>query len=193
MRTASRSGIDFQSWCDHWTGSERNCFISRGWTDGSCCSAKVAADRSASGSGGYTTGRRSYRSTRATLAASSDLTGQHDLTRWIARTENCATAGLGLTFAYKPDDPICLKGMKDAIRQGIPLLVWCREDSDVNQLEGLLEKVRINDLLDEVYKWRCLTSGDGKSTRDARYHIVLLLDNPHDVRRPSEHLFAAPR
>lgn len=121
------------------------------------------------------------------------LTGRHDLTPWLARPENCATAGLGLTFPYSPEDPICLKAIKDAVREGIPLLVWCRENADVNQLEHLLERVKIDDLRDEIHAWRCLTADDDNTTRDARRHIVLLLDDPSDVGRPSEHLFAAPQ
>ena len=120
------------------------------------------------------------------------LTGRHDLTKWLAEARNDSTVGLGLTFSFKHDNPIYLTGIKDAVREGIPLLVWCRENGDVNQLERLLGKVKIRELGDEVRRWRCLTADNVASTCDARYHLVILLDDPRDVDRPSEHVFAAP-
>ena len=121
------------------------------------------------------------------------LTGEYDLTRWLAEDVNSGTPGLGLTFCYRPDDPFSLTGLKSAVHEGIPLLLWLRERSDVNQLERLLDRVRIDDLPGEVLKWRRLTAGEDASTRDARYHVVLLWDDPSGVVRPSENLFAAPR
>ena len=120
------------------------------------------------------------------------LTGGRDLTRWLARAENRSTAALGLTFPYRPDDPVCLNGIKDAIRQGIPLLVWCRENSDASKLERLLETVQLRDLRDTVRRWRCLTADGQASARDGLHDIVLLLDDPGDISNPFDRHFVSP-
>jgi hypothetical protein len=120
------------------------------------------------------------------------LTGRNALTQWLEKEENCDTAALGLTFAYKPDDPVAVSGVKAAVHEGIPLLVWLRGQGDASQLERMLEDVDIRDLPGRVRKWRRETADSDACTSDARYHVVLLWDDPSGVGRPSEPL-AAPR
>jgi hypothetical protein len=121
------------------------------------------------------------------------LTEGHELTQWLEKDENCDTVALGLTFTYVPEDSVSVNGVKAAIHEGIPLLVWLRGEGDINQLERLLEEADIRDLPRRVFKWRRQTAAATTSTRDARYHIVLLWDNPADTCPPAERFFAAPR
>ncbi len=121
------------------------------------------------------------------------LTGKHDIIRWLARPENYFTAGLALTFPYRHEDDVCLRGVQDAISEGIPLLVWCRDDRDANDLERLLEKVKLRDLSETVRRWRRLTA-DGEGSADgAMRDIVPLLDHPADAGNPSKRSFTAPQ
>ena len=121
------------------------------------------------------------------------LTGRHNIVPWLTRPENCFTAGLALTFPYRHEDDICRRGVQDAIREGIPLLVWCRDDSDANDLERLLEKVKLRDLGETVRRWRRLTADSEDSVDGAMRDIVLLLDDPADAGDPSRHSFKAPQ
>jgi hypothetical protein len=121
------------------------------------------------------------------------LTGGHDVVRWLKRSENSLTAALGLAFPYRPSDSVCLNGVKDAIYQGIPLIVWCRENSDVDKLKRLLESVKLCDLQEAVHTWRCLTADGDASPHDALQDVVLLLDDPTDVINPDESRYTAPQ
>jgi hypothetical protein len=121
------------------------------------------------------------------------LTGRNALTQWLEKDGNCTTSALGFTFAYKPDNPVAVNGVKAAVHEGIPLLVWLRDKSDVSQLERMLEDVDIRGLPGKVLKWRRQTADSDASTSDPRYHVVLLWDDPSSVVRPSERHFAAPR
>ena len=119
------------------------------------------------------------------------LTGRNSLTQWLAKEENSGTAALGLTFSYQPGDPASVNALKGAVHEGIPLLIWLRGDGDVSQLERLLEDVDPRDLPGKVYEWRRQTANFDATTSDARYHVVLLWDDPSGAGRSSEAL-AAP-
>jgi vWA-MoxR associated protein C-terminal domain/TIR domain/Effector-associated domain 2 len=120
------------------------------------------------------------------------FTGKGELTRWLEGMENKNTAGLGLTFAYQPDDPIGLKSVTDAVREGIPLILWRRDGGDAGELELLLQDVSIHDLLDKIHSWRRMIAGDGSLSGDARYNVVLVWDDPNDVIPPSGQFFRTP-
>jgi hypothetical protein len=121
------------------------------------------------------------------------LTSRNALTQWLEMEENHATAALGLTFAYKPGDPVSAIGVRAAVYEGIPLLVWLRGKCDVSQLERMLQDVEVRGLPAAVLKWRRQTADSDASTNDARYHVVLLWDDPSGVGSPSERRFTAPR
>ena len=122
------------------------------------------------------------------------MNGRHGkLTEWLEMVENCTTAGLGLTFAYQPDDRIARHSVQDAFSEGIPVLLWRRDNGDANELEGLLENVELKDLPHQVRSWRRNTAACDDSTGDVRYHIVLLWDDPSTVGDPAKCRLSTPR
>jgi hypothetical protein len=122
------------------------------------------------------------------------MNGRHgNLTAWLEMVENCTTAGLGLTFAYQPDDRIVKHSVQDAFSEGIPVLLWRRDNGDANELEGLLENVKLKDLPHQVRSWRRSTAACDDSTADVRYHIVLLWDDPSNVGDPAKCRLSTPR
>ena len=120
------------------------------------------------------------------------VVGTGDLTRWLAQDGNYATATLGLACAYRHDDPVGLASLKDAVREGIPVVVWRRDNGDPNELEHLLSNVSIHDLPDRLLSWRRQTAGTA-GPGDVRSHIVVMWDDPCDISQPSGHLFMAPQ
>lgn len=46
-----------------------------------------------------------------------DLSRRNALAEWLGKKENCATAVLGLTFAYQPGDPASASGVLAAVSQ----------------------------------------------------------------------------
>ena len=122
------------------------------------------------------------------------MNGRHGkLTEWLEMVENCTTAGLGLTFAYQPDDSIAQHSIQDAFSEGIPVLLWRRDNGDANELEDLLENVKLKDLPQQVWLWRRSTASRDESTGDVRYHIVLLWDDPSNVGGPARCRLSTPR
>ncbi len=103
------------------------------------------------------------------------------ITQWLARAENCTTACVGLTFAYRPDDPVCRGSIVDAVEEGIPVLLWRRDNGDANELETLLEDVSVRELPERVFSWRRSTAACQPDTDDVRYHVVLFWDDPSHV------------
>jgi len=121
------------------------------------------------------------------------MNGRHgNLTQWLERVENCTTAGLGLTFAYQPDDRIALHSVQDAFNEGFPVLLWRRDNGDANELEDLLENVRLTDLPNLVYSWRRSIASCDDTTDNVRYHIVLLWDDPSNVGDPARCRLSTP-
>jgi hypothetical protein len=122
------------------------------------------------------------------------MNGRHgNLTQWLEMVENYATAGLGLTFAYQHDDLIALHSVQDAFNEGIPVLLWRRDNGDANELECLLENVKLQDLPSQVRSWRRSTASCDDSTGDVRYHMVLLWDDPSNVGDPAKCRLSTPR
>lgn len=116
-----------------------------------------------------------------------------DLTSWLAREANRNVASLGLTFAYAPTDPVGLTSLEAAVCEGIPVLVWRRDNGDPNELEDLLADVKIHDLRDRVHSWRCSTAGSGASESDVRCHFVIMWDDPRDIGQSYDQRFMAPQ
>ena len=122
------------------------------------------------------------------------MNGRHgNLTQWLETAQNCATAGLGLTFAYQHNDRIALHSVQDAFNEGIPVLLWRRDNGDANELECLLENVKLKDLPNQIRSWRRSTASCDDTTGDVRYHIVLLWDDPSNVGDPAKFRFSTPR
>lgn len=119
-----------------------------------------------------------------------DLRLKKDLIRWLAEATNETTPGLGLTFAYRPGDPVSEKAVQDAVREGMPLLVWCRGNADVQKLERLLREVTVDELKEKILSWRRSAANEEPDSREVTYQIVLMLDNPYDVALS---LFTPPR
>jgi hypothetical protein len=122
------------------------------------------------------------------------LNGRYGLiTQWLEEAENCMTACLGLTFAYRPDDQVGRESIVNAIDEGIPVLLWRRDNGDADALEALLENVSIKDLPGQIYSWRRLTASCLPDTDDVRYHVVLLWDDPSNAAAPFKNIFTTPR
>jgi vWA-MoxR associated protein C-terminal domain/Effector-associated domain 2 len=120
------------------------------------------------------------------------VTKRGDLTSWLEEDTNRSTASLGLTFAYRHDDLVGLTSLKAAVCEGIPVLVWRRDNGDPNELEHLLTDVNIHDLRNEVFSWRRLAAGNA-SNLDVRRHFVVMWDDPGDIGQPYDQLFMAPQ
>ena len=73
------------------------------------------------------------------------------------------------------------------------MLLWRRDNGDANELEGLLENVKLKDLPHQVRSWRRSTAACDDSTGDVRYHIVLLWDDPSNVGDPAKCRLSTPR
>jgi hypothetical protein len=120
--------------------------------------------------------------------------GQYGIiTQWLASAENRLTACMGLTFAYQYEDPAGLDSVKDVLEEGIPVLLWRRDNGDANDLEILLQDVSIKDLPARVLLWRRQTAACLPDTDDARYHVVLLWDDPYNVGPPPATMLTTPR
>lgn len=121
------------------------------------------------------------------------MNGRQYLTSWLAKDENSATAIIGLTYAYDPDDYTGRAGLKDAFRAGIPVLLWRRDDGSADEFYGLLANVTIHELPSKLRKWR---NEDPDADADLRNQIVLLWDDPRvdePVDKPPAPLWSAPQ
>ena len=116
-----------------------------------------------------------------------------DLTSWLAEESNRGMASLGLTFAYQPNDPVGLTSLEAAVCEGIPLLIWRRDNGDPNELEDLLTDVKIHELRERVRSWRRSTAGGNTSRSDVRRHFVVMWDDPGDVGQAYDQPFMAPQ
>ncbi|MFD5626421.1 hypothetical protein [Streptomyces sp. NPDC127072] len=89
------------------------------------------------------------------------------------------STGLGLAFAYDPGHERSLASLKEALREGVPFVVWRRDGGDPQELaEQLAAKVEVSllDLPDEIRRWR--RAALDHDMADLRNHLTLLWDNP---------------
>jgi hypothetical protein len=115
------------------------------------------------------------------------------LTKWLSKPDRKETIGFALTFAYNYADAVGRQAICDAFDEGIPVLLWRRDNGDAGALETLLADVTVGDLPARIYKWRLETADCDQATSDARYHIVLLWDDPSTAIPPSARYLAAPQ
>jgi hypothetical protein len=106
--------------------------------------------------------------------------GIGDLTAWLAEHENRDTVSLGLTYAYRFDDKLVTLSLREAFREGIPIVIWRRDDGDPNELRAMLDDVAIHELKDKVLTWRrkAASPANGKMLGA---NIVVMWDDPTDV------------
>ncbi|MFJ9529056.1 VMAP-C domain-containing protein [Streptomyces cyaneofuscatus] len=100
-------------------------------------------------------------------------------------------ASFGLAFAYDPQSPQRALGLQEAVCEGIPLIVWRRDDGDPAELAESLGKMtaaQFSALPDELKAWRRAASRDDSA--EMGNHLTLLWDDPECVRR--EEALAAP-
>jgi hypothetical protein len=115
------------------------------------------------------------------------------ITEWLTGAGCHQTIGFGLTFAYNDADPTCRQIVRDTFEEGIPMLLWRRDNGDAGALETLLAGVTVNDLPAHVMQWRRQTANNTPATADVRYHVVLLWDDPTSAVPPSAAFLAAPQ
>ncbi|MEU7072297.1 hypothetical protein AB0B30_34670 [Streptomyces narbonensis] len=114
-----------------------------------------------------------------------------DVRRWL--DTHADVACLGLAFAYEPTDERGVRGVKDAVREGIPAIIWRRDGGDPAPLISRLGELAAEELpsLPELLRrWRRLAQEDDAA--DMHNHLTLLWDDPDcvDVNHTSH--FAAP-
>lgn len=126
-----------------------------------------------------------YRRTGVSSTAEDDkrvitFQGTGDLTAWLAEHENRDTVSLGLTYAYRFDDKLATLGLREAFREGIPIVIWRRDGGDPHELRALLDNIAIHDLKDKVLTWRRKAASPA-SDKMLGANIVVMWDDPTDV------------
>ncbi|MFI1929748.1 hypothetical protein [Streptomyces sp. NPDC020330] len=98
---------------------------------------------------------------------------------------------LGLAFAYDPQNPKRSLALQEAVCEGVPLIVWRRDDGDPEALArrlGQMTAPQFSELPDHLRLWRRAAARDDSA--DMRNHLTLLWDDPACV--PREGALAAP-
>ncbi|MFF8434915.1 VMAP-C domain-containing protein [Streptomyces bacillaris] len=93
----------------------------------------------------------------------------------------------GLAFAYDPRTPQRALGLQEAVHEGVPLIVWRRDDGDPAELAGRLGEMtatQFSELPDHLRRWRRAAARDDRA--DMRNHLTLLWDDPECVRREGD-------
>ncbi|MFI8356555.1 VMAP-C domain-containing protein [Streptomyces cyaneofuscatus] len=97
----------------------------------------------------------------------------------------------GLAFAYDPQSPKRALALQEAVCEGVPLIVWRRDDGDPAELArrlGAISAAEFSELPDHLRLWRRAAARDDSA--DMHNHLTLLWDDPDCVRR--EGALAAP-
>ncbi|MFE9109939.1 hypothetical protein ACFYN9_09930 [Streptomyces collinus] len=92
--------------------------------------------------------------------------------------------GIGLAFAYDPGDHRRSLGLREAVREGIPLALWRRDGGDPQELVERLAALATEhffDLPSQIRVWRRAALDDNLD--DFRNHLTLLWDNPECTYR----------
>ncbi|MER5756026.1 hypothetical protein [Streptomyces sp. NPDC002088] len=93
--------------------------------------------------------------------------------------EHPENTGLGLAFAYEPADDRRSVGFREAVREGVPFVVWRRDGGDPQELAERLAALSAESLFDlpyQIRRWRRAALDDDLG--DLRNHLTLLWDNP---------------
>lgn len=94
--------------------------------------------------------------------------------------------GLALAFAYDHHDPRHTVPVHEAVCEGVPFMVWRRDDGDPAELAGRLresEHEHITGLPSRVRLWR--RGADREDDADMHNHLTLLWDDPTCVQKTS--------
>ncbi|WP_327327996.1 hypothetical protein OG735_39785 [Streptomyces sp. NBC_01210] len=114
-----------------------------------------------------------------------------DVRRWLDTHADIAC--LGLAFAYEPTDERAVHGVKDAVREGVPAIIWRRDGGDPGPLISRLGELATEDLpsLPELLRrWR--RSAQEDDIADMHNHLTLLWDDPDCIDVSQARSFAAP-
>ncbi|MER5385520.1 hypothetical protein ABT040_35575 [Streptomyces sp. NPDC002688] len=96
--------------------------------------------------------------------------------------QHAGSAGLALAFAYDHRDARCALALQEAVCEGVPFMVWRRDDGDPAELAVRLNESaqeRFADLPDRLRQWRRGASRDDET--DMHNHLTLFWDNPDCV------------
>src|SRR5262249_27838770 len=80
----------------------------------------------------------------------------------------------------------------DVINEGIPVVIWRRDNGDPAELERDIAKVPLLELPRHVYDWRRGTAWGSPAERGARGNVVLMWDDPYDPSPPPRRRQLAP-
>ncbi|WP_329619363.1 hypothetical protein OG357_01605 [Streptomyces sp. NBC_01255] len=114
-----------------------------------------------------------------------------DVRRWL--DTHADVACLGLAFAYEPTDERVVRGVKDAVREGIPAIIWRRDGGDPGPLVsrlGELAAEQLPSLPELLRRWR--RSAQEDDVADMHNHLTLLWDDPDCIDVSHARQFAAP-
>lgn len=100
-------------------------------------------------------------------------------------------ASFALAFAYDPQNPKRALALQEAVCEGIPLIMWRRDDGDPEELAariGEMTATQFSLLPDHLRLWRRAAAKD--DSEDMHNHLTLLWDDPKCV--PREGTLTAP-
>lgn len=93
------------------------------------------------------------------------------------------SAGIALAFAYDHDNPRCAGALREAVCEGVPFMVWRRDQGDATELAERLREsapVRFADLPTRMRRWRRSAPRDDET--DMHNHLTLFWDDPDCVQ-----------
>ncbi len=102
---------------------------------------------------------------------------------WLDERPRTTALGLGLAFAYDPQSPKRALCLKEAVCEGVPLVVWRRDGGDPVELVRRASEVvgaQFSELPDHMRRWRRTAARDNPN--DMHNHLTLLWDDPECVR-----------
>ncbi|MEU1420622.1 hypothetical protein [Kitasatospora sp. NPDC005751] len=117
-----------------------------------------------------------------------------DVRRWLDERPQTAILALSFPYAYHPKQRAAsYRAVKDALREGIPVMVWRRDAGssiELHELLGELTTGRLTGLAAHVHRRRRAAAEDDPA--DLGHHLTLLWDEPGQAAWLAPSPFSAP-
>ncbi|MGW2248604.1 VMAP-C domain-containing protein [Kitasatospora sp. NPDC001660] len=118
-----------------------------------------------------------------------------DVRRWLDSRPQTAILALSFPYAYHPKRrEVGHQAVKDAVREGIPVMIWRRDDTgspaELHVLLGELAAAQLPALAAHVQRRRRAASEDDRT--DLGHHLTLLWDEPGHAAWLAPAPFRAP-
>ncbi|MFE2723089.1 hypothetical protein [Kitasatospora sp. NPDC059327] len=117
-----------------------------------------------------------------------------DVRRWLDERPRTAILALSFPYAYHPKQRAAsYRAVKDALREGIPVMVWRRDTGsaiELHELLGELTAARLPGLAAHVHRRRRAAAEDDPA--DLGHHLTLLWDEPGQAAWMAPTPFRAP-